>query len=335
MEFKTQLAIAKTVIMARMFKKRCPLLVSWALTYRCNLKCQYCGYDGQGYKELSTSEAFQMADQLAHLGARYIIFSGGEILLRDDFYRIADYCRSRGMYLSLNSNGILLKDRIHALSSVSEVKISLDGPPGVHDRIRGHAGVYDKVLEALDACLAAGVKTTINTVLSQFNLATYTHVLEIAERFNVGVFFQPATQTLLGSSEFNSIAPPVREYRAVIEDLIKRKKAGNKYILNTIAGLRHVSYWPRPRKIACQVKYLHCYIEPDAKIFMCDRHPSYKKFLISARDDVKSAFANLDLQSCESCWCTSMVDCNLAFNFRPEAVWALTTHVRALSCHED
>ena len=69
---------ARAIIKARLFGMRTPLAVTWQLTTRCNLKCEYCGVWEQKIPELSTSEITSRPETLHKLGALYISFSGGE-----------------------------------------------------------------------------------------------------------------------------------------------------------------------------------------------------------------------------------------------------------------
>ena len=65
-----------------------PFLVVWNFTYKCNLKCKHCYLDagGNSNMELSTEEALKVVDQLADFGVTSLAFSGGEPLMRKDFF---------------------------------------------------------------------------------------------------------------------------------------------------------------------------------------------------------------------------------------------------------
>jgi len=330
MKLSHQVHIARNIINARIFKKRIPLIVSWSLTYRCNLKCLYCGYFLKKSKELDVQQIISLIDELLKLGNKCIIFSGGgEALLKEELGRIIDYCFNKGIYVVLNSNGVLVKKKINEISIIDEIQLSLDGPKSVHDFIRNQDGVYDKVIEAIKICKDKGIKIYINTVLSKYNLLSFIHVLEVAERFKIGVYFQPATQHLLGDERMNPLSPPIEDYRRTIDYLIKKKQEGSTVICNSIAGLKHLYNYPEPKDIFCLARLLLCCIEPDGRIFSCDRLPHYQNFLLSRDPDFKSAFENIYTPYCASCWCGAMVDFNLAGNFNLETITAMWDRIRA------
>ena len=65
-----------------------PFLVVWNFTYKCNLNCKHCYSDAGTIlrEELSTSEAIKVVDQIADFGVTSLAFSGGEPLMRKDFF---------------------------------------------------------------------------------------------------------------------------------------------------------------------------------------------------------------------------------------------------------
>ena len=76
-----------------------PFLVVWNYTNLCNLKCKHC-YQSAGQKasdELTTEERRKVINELYDAGVVSIAFSGGEPLMRRDFYEIASMANSKGI----------------------------------------------------------------------------------------------------------------------------------------------------------------------------------------------------------------------------------------------
>jgi MoaA/NifB/PqqE/SkfB family radical SAM enzyme len=74
-----------------------PFTVHWELTYHCNLQCPHCYVVPQNSREeLSSREIAAILDHLKEKGTLHVIFSGGEILTRNDFFDIAHYARGKG-----------------------------------------------------------------------------------------------------------------------------------------------------------------------------------------------------------------------------------------------
>ena len=71
-------------------------VVVWNSTRTCNLRCRHCYMesDGQRYEgELTTEEAKRFIDGLAEFKVPVLLFSGGEPLIRPDFFELAEYAR--------------------------------------------------------------------------------------------------------------------------------------------------------------------------------------------------------------------------------------------------
>ena len=97
--------------------RRVPLNVHLELTYRCNEQCVHCycvvehGKEREARAhELTFDEVAQVLDDLAELGGFYLTLSGGEVLVRPDFFDIAEHARRRGFVLRIFTNGIALTD---------------------------------------------------------------------------------------------------------------------------------------------------------------------------------------------------------------------------------
>jgi len=309
---KKIISFAKVFIKARLLKIKIPLIVSWAITYRCNYACQYCALKQRKTDELTTEQIFKLVDILADEGTLMISFTGGEPFLRDDIGRIVDYVHKKGIETKINSNGALVKDKIKELKGLDILHLSLEGPQDIHDAIR-QKGSYRQVMEAAEAAKENGIKVNFVTVLTRINLGCLDFILDKAKEIGGKVIFQPATQLILDSQTPNPLVPPEKEYRYAIQKLIEQKKKGNKCISNSITVLRHLYHWPHPKRIRCATGWIACRIEPNADMFYCDRQKQLFRPLNCMRDGFKRAFANLKPIVCNECWCAARVELNYAF----------------------
>lgn len=148
----------------------------WELTLRCNLRCRHCGATAGHPRpdELSPAEALRVADELAALPAAEVTLMGGELLMRPDWYAVAERLRAGGVGLVVFTNGTLLDaGRIAQLRALGPRTIgtSIDGGcAAVHDDIRGQAGALARTLAAVDALQAAGLRVAVITTLTRRNL---------------------------------------------------------------------------------------------------------------------------------------------------------------------
>src|SRR3954470_5693690 len=84
-----------------------PIYVVWEITMKCDQPCQHCGSRAGPAREseLSTEEAFAIAESLARLGTREVTIIGGEAYLRPDVYDIVQKLASLGMRVTMQTGG--------------------------------------------------------------------------------------------------------------------------------------------------------------------------------------------------------------------------------------
>jgi len=157
-----------------------PAFIDIELTNRCNLRCDMCWFHGTngigdryGTSELTTDEVLGLIERLAAYRPS-IYLGGGEPLIRDDLGTIAACVKRHGLPLSLTTNGTLLDTELISTAvrlGVDNLNISLDGPPDVHDALRG-PGVYARVVDNLNevlrvraACGGAKPVITVNVTI--------------------------------------------------------------------------------------------------------------------------------------------------------------------------
>ena len=150
-------------------------VVVWNSTRTCNLKCRHCymSSDAKKYQnELTTAEAKQFIDDLADFNVPVLLFSGGEPLIRPDFFELADYAAKKGVRPTLSTNGTLITPEVARKIKdigVGYVGISLDGLREVNDKFRGKAGAFEAAMNGIKNCVAVdqrvGLRFTINLSL--------------------------------------------------------------------------------------------------------------------------------------------------------------------------
>ena len=145
--------------------KRNPIHLTFFVTRRCNARCPFCFYlsskneAAQQERELTVDEISRLSASLGNL--LWLAFSGGEIFLRPDLVEMTRifYRQNRPAIILLPTNG-LKTDTIREYTekilqqcpkSTIVVKLSLDGPEPIHDRIRGVAGSYRKTMATYES----------------------------------------------------------------------------------------------------------------------------------------------------------------------------------------
>jgi len=166
-------------------------VVVWNMTRACNLACRHCyaGAEkaGEG-DELTTAEGYRFIDDLADFKVPVLLFSGGEPLMREDFFSLAAHARQRGIRVTVSTNGTLITPetaRRLKETGVGYVGISLDGTEPVNDSFRGRKGAYRAALQGIRNCLAVGQRVGLRFTISRYNLAELPAVFDLIERENI------------------------------------------------------------------------------------------------------------------------------------------------------
>ena len=166
-----------------------PRLIFWETTAGCNLACIHCRRvtvaDRLLPQDLSTSEAFDLVDQIAAFARPILVLSGGEPLLRPDIFDISRRAADAGLIVALATNGTLIDSamaREIKAAGIRRVSISFDGADAAtHDFFRG-AGAFDRANAGIEHLRRAGVPYQINTTVAQHNVKQMPETLAMAKR---------------------------------------------------------------------------------------------------------------------------------------------------------
>jgi Fe-coproporphyrin III synthase len=142
----------------------------------CNCRCLMCDlWKGSGNPSaLSAADLARLAPALRNLHVRQVLLTGGEPLMHPDLWGLCAALRPLAARITLLSNGLLLAR--HAQEIVRwcrEVIVSLDGPRGTHDAIRGVPGAYDQLREGVAVLRSANpsMRITGRCVMQRRNSA--------------------------------------------------------------------------------------------------------------------------------------------------------------------
>jgi putative heme d1 biosynthesis radical SAM protein NirJ1 len=162
-------------------------VVVWNVTSACNLKCRHCYANsggGAAEGELTTGEALKFIDHLAEFRVPVILFSGGEPLVREDFFELAGHAVKRGIRVTISTNGTLIDKgtakKIKDLG-VGYVGISLDGIGANNDRFRGKKGAFGEALEGIRNCREAGQKVGLRFTINRHNYGQIGDIFDLIE----------------------------------------------------------------------------------------------------------------------------------------------------------
>jgi MoaA/NifB/PqqE/SkfB family radical SAM enzyme len=176
------------------WKKARPIQALFELTYRCNHLCTFCNnpLSRQG-SELTKDEVFRVLGELRDLGVLFLTLSGGEPLLRKDFFEIAEEAKRLKFALRVFSNAYLIDDRVADRLrdiGVVETSISIHGSrPEVHEKLTRIPGSFQRVLDAVARLRARNMRVILKTPVTKLNEDDLFDIKAIADRFGAHMVF--------------------------------------------------------------------------------------------------------------------------------------------------
>ena len=204
--------------------------VSLLLTNKCNLKCIHCCMEAgcsSETKELSTEEWKRVFDKLADLDLDLVYVSGGEPMIRNDFFELSEYlCSKLKRKPSLLTNGTLITeenvDRI--VSLYDSFSISLDGADEESCApIRGK-GTFAKTIRGIELLKSRGVeRLSLSFTRMKLNENKYEDFLKLAEKYNakpmprrLDLIGRASDHSELIPSDYETYSEPSIDYGAAV-----------------------------------------------------------------------------------------------------------------------
>jgi len=234
-----------------------PLVAVYYLTTRCNLNCAYCEDFGQ--RRNAGAVAPVPLDQARRIlrvirtGTDRLILTGGEPLLHPDAVELVHHARhqQRFRHITLQTNGLLLREREAVLPAVDRLVVSLDttdpelwsGRLGVSRDVT--AAILDNVAHYAARQRELGYRMAVNCVLSPETLSTARALLDWCQAHGLIVSFSP--QAVNNWPHYGLLVGG--EYPALVSDLVAYKRRGGPILgsmayLRTLRDLRLYSCYP-------------------------------------------------------------------------------------------
>lgn len=166
--------------------KYTPRLIAWEITRSCEFDCIHCraaARYGPYRNELTTEEIFRTLENIARFSKPIIIITGGDPLMRDDVFDIAQYGTELGLRMVMAPCGKPLSDEtVQNMidSGIQRISISLDGATAEsHDAFRRVPGAFDGAIKAIEAAKRNGLEFQINTTVTRQNVHELEDILNL------------------------------------------------------------------------------------------------------------------------------------------------------------
>lgn len=173
-----------------------PYVISWNLTYRCNLACEHCYLDAgvtplvgtenfADRSELGTEECFRVIDEIAAFAPECLtILTGGEPLLRRDILEIVRRAAERELWVVVGTNGVCITENVArrlAEAGARGLSLSLDAlDPERHDRFRMVRGAWQNTVDGAEILNRTGLPFIVQTTAGSHNLGELDAIADFA-----------------------------------------------------------------------------------------------------------------------------------------------------------
>lgn len=249
-----------------------PIAVHLDITYRCNERCVHCYLDHDDHGEMSTAEIKNILDQLGAAGTFFLTLSGGEVLMRRDFFEIVEYARNLQFNVKVKTNGVMIREeqaRHLRESGVQEIQISIYSDRSeIHDAITKLPGSLRRSLDAVRLLTQHGIRVTIANVLMTANMFDDTGVIRLAKELGTPYTLDPmVTPKIDGDTSTLAFRAPFSAMERVFHNP------------ELVGDVEEFCSPPKPLPedvgddLPCSAGHGSCYISPYGDVFPCVQFP--------------------------------------------------------------
>jgi radical SAM protein with 4Fe4S-binding SPASM domain len=159
---------------------RWPVSFNLEVTARCNNNCRHCyinlpaGDRKARSRELSREEILKIGGEAVDLGALWCLISGGEPLLREDFFDLYLGLKRLGLLVSVFTNACLVSEehvKLFKHYPPRDLEVSVYGVTReTYEAVTRKPGSFDAFQQGLDLLLTGGVKVRLKAMALRANL---------------------------------------------------------------------------------------------------------------------------------------------------------------------
>jgi MoaA/NifB/PqqE/SkfB family radical SAM enzyme len=174
-------------------QKRKLLFFSLEVTARCNNNCRHCyinlpSHDPKARKdELTLEEINNIADEAVSMGAVWCLLTGGEPLLRKDFFEIYLMLKKKGLLVSVFTNANLLTEKHIELFKKyppRNMEVSVYGTTQeTYEKITRVPGSFEKFLRGVELIKKSGLKARFKATVMKSNLHELDQIAQFCRKY--------------------------------------------------------------------------------------------------------------------------------------------------------
>ena len=189
LSFVSRVSLPQFSLWGKIKNKRCLASFDLEITARCNNNCRHCYINMPARdtrvkeKELSLDEIKNIADQAVSLGALWCLITGGEPLLREDFFDIYLYLKKKGLLVSVFTNAALITEKhikFFKRYPPRDIEVTVYGATKeTYEKVTRDPGSFDAFINGLDLLLKNKIKVRLKAMALRSNF----HELTVISQF--------------------------------------------------------------------------------------------------------------------------------------------------------
>ena len=323
--------------MAFDFKNRNTVIKALCLhvAHTCNLNCEYCFASQGKYHGERALMSFEVGKRaldflIENSGTRRnleVDFFGGEPLMNWDvvkelvaYARVQEKIHNKNFRFTLTTNGVLIDDDVIEFSNreMSNVVLSLDGRPEVHDRLRVDymgRGSYDTIVPKFQEFVKrrGGKNYYMRGTFTHKNVDFTNDIFHMADLGFTELSMEPVVCSPEDASALTQEDLPVLfdQYEILAKEMIKRKKEGKPFTFyHYMLDLTHgPCIYKRISGCGSGTEYMA--VTPTGDLYPCHQFVGDTKYLLG---NIWDGVTNKEIQNefklcnayarpeCNDCW---------------------------------
>lgn len=206
------------------------------LTLRCNERCLHCGSRCGDVKadEMTPAQYHDVLSQIAQdfdIKDFTLCITGGEPLVRSDFFDIMDDANKQGYLWGMTSNGILITPDVAKdleRTGMKTISISIDGTEATHDAFRRTPGGWKKAMNGVENLINNGgfQHIQITTVVTHENINQLDELYKIFNQMDIDSWRIVNIDPIGRAKEFPNLLMTPEDYVRMFEYIRNKRIAG-------------------------------------------------------------------------------------------------------------
>lgn len=200
--FIESVSLPEFSLWGKLRSKSDPVSFDLEITARCNNNCRHCfinlpAQDNQAKgKELSLPEIKKIIDEAASLGVFWCLITGGEPLLRKDFFDVYLYLKKRGLLVSVFTNATLITDEhINFFKKYPprDIEVTVYGvTKKTYERVTRKPGSFSAFMRGLNLLLKNNIKVRFKAMALRSNVHELPQITRFCRKITKDYFrFDP------------------------------------------------------------------------------------------------------------------------------------------------